>query len=108
MPLTSAQKETLLADVAALKTHVDALVPDGPAPVDIQQDSTVPDVDWLEGATGTLDVLSHFSSPSGKTLSLAAAGALPAGVTASGGGFAYDGTGSFRAGVTLNWAIAAQ
>lgn len=78
------------------------------APADIQQNSTVPDVDWLEGTAATLDVLGHFSSPSGKTLSLAAGGALPAGVTVSGGGFAYDGTGSFRAGVTLNWAITAH
>jgi hypothetical protein len=76
-------------------------------PVDIQQDSTVPDVDWLEGALGTLPVLSHYSSPSGKTLSLAAVGSLPAGVTLSGGGFAYDGTGSFRAGVVVNWDITA-
>jgi hypothetical protein len=68
---------------------------------DVQQDSPVPDVDWLEGTAGTLDVLSHFSSPAGKTLSLSAAGALPAGVTIVGGGLSYDGSGVFESNVAI-------
>lgn len=68
---------------------------------DVQQNSAVPDADWLEGSAGTLNVLSHFSSPSGKTLALAALGSLPAGVTVSGGGLAYDGAGSFRTSVAI-------
>ena len=91
--------------VADLTAYRDSIVP---PPVDVQQNSTVPDVDWLEGTAATLDVLGHFYSPSGKTLSLAAVGSLPAGVTVAGGGFAYDGSGSFRNGVTLNWAITAH
>jgi len=79
-----------------------------PPPVDIQQDSPVPDVDWLEGGPGTWPILSHYSSPTGKVLTLAAVGSLPPGVTVVGGGFAYDGTGSFRTSVVVNWAIAAH
>lgn len=96
MPLSSAQKAGLLADVAALKSHVDALVPDAVAQPDVQQDSPVPNFDWLEGTPATLNVLGHFSSPSGKTLALAPAGTMPAGVAVSGGSLVYDGSGSFR------------
>lgn len=67
-----------------------------PPPADVQQNSTVPDMDWVEGSAGTLDVLGHFSSPSGKTLQLSAAASLPAGVTIVGGALSYDGVGSFR------------
>lgn len=107
MPLSSAEKSALVADVAALKAHVDALVPDTVQQVDdAQQDSPVPSADWLEGAPAILDILSHFSSPSGKPLHLAATG-LPSGVTVSGGSLAYDGTGSFRAAIQVPWTVTA-
>lgn len=78
------------------------------APADVQQNSAVPDSDWLEGTAATLNVLGHFSSPSGKTLALSVAGALPAGVTVTGGGLAYDGTGSFRSSVAISLNVTAS
>lgn len=101
-----------MATIATVVTLLQAALAEAqavpPPPVDVQQDSTVSDVDWLEGQPGTWPILSHYSSPSGKTLSLAAVGSLPAGVTLAGGGFAYDGAGSFRAGVAVNWSVTAS
>ena len=78
------------------------------APPDIQQDSPVPDIDFPEGTPGTWPILSHYSSPSGKTLSLGVVGSLPPGMTLSATGFNYDGIGKFETPVAVNWSITAH